>query len=186
MLDWLNEPPRWHEVDGTLKVTSGDHTDFWRETHYGFIRDTGHFAYRETSGDFSASLSFHGRYEELYDQAGLMLRVDEKTWIKAGIEYVGGQQMLSAVVTRDFSDWSTMPLERPSDWVTIRATRQGTAVRLEWSDGASPFRLFRLAYLPASPSILVGPMCCSPERAGFEAMFRDSEVTRPVPDPLHA
>jgi regulation of enolase protein 1 (concanavalin A-like superfamily) len=43
-MDWLNEPPAWREEDGVLTVTTGLKTDFWRETHYGFVRDDGHFA----------------------------------------------------------------------------------------------------------------------------------------------
>ena len=58
-------------------------------------------------------MAFRGDYRELYDQAGLMLRIDERNWIKAGVEFVAGRRMLSVVVTRDVSDWSTMPC--PSD-----------------------------------------------------------------------
>ena len=182
---WLNEPPRWREADGQLDVVTGEKTDFWRETHYGFIRDDGHLRYAEVSGDFTATVEFKGRYDALYDQAGMMLRLDERNWIKAGVEYVGGRQMLSAVVTRDFSDWSTMPLPDAFEWVRLRCTRQAAAVRIEWSDGRSPFSLFRLAYLPARDPIRVGPMCCSPQRAGFEASFRKFEIGTPTSDSLH-
>ena len=76
---------------------------------------------RGRAGDFSATVDFRGDYETLYDQAGLMLRLDEETWIKAGIEYVAGRRMLSAVVTRDVSDWSTMPLPGDPAWVRLQA-----------------------------------------------------------------
>jgi len=182
---WLNEPPAWKEEGGVLDITTGDRTDFWRETHYGFIRDDGHFRFREVAGDFTATLSFTGDYRELYDQAGLMLRIDDANWIKAGIEFVGERQMLSAVVTRDFSDWSTMPLAANAEWVQLRCTRQGAAVRLEWADGSTPFALFRLAYLPATESLMIGPMCCSPQRAGFTARFKALEVGAATADALH-
>jgi regulation of enolase protein 1 (concanavalin A-like superfamily) len=182
---WLNEPPSWADRNGVLEVTTGDRTDFWRKTHYDFVRDDGHFRYREVSGDFTATLAFGGDYEELYDQAGLMLRIDEENWIKAGIEFVGGRPTLSAVVTRGHSDWSTMPLAGNAEWIQIRCTRQASAVRLAWSDGTAPFSLFRLAYLPASDTILVGPMCCSPQRAGFVARFRPPDVGPPSADALH-
>jgi regulation of enolase protein 1 (concanavalin A-like superfamily) len=182
---WLNEPPRWREADGRLDVTTGERTDFWRETHYGFIRDDGHLRYTEVSGNFTATVAFSGRYEALYDQAGIMLRLDARNWIKAGVEFVGGKQMLSAVVTRDFSDWSTMPLSGDHDWIHLRCTRQASAVRLEWSDGKTAFSLFRLAYLPARDPILVGAMCCSPERAGFEASFRNFEIGPATKEALH-
>ena len=42
-MDWLNDPPEWSEDRGVLAVVTGAKTDFWRETHYGFIRDDGHF-----------------------------------------------------------------------------------------------------------------------------------------------
>jgi len=184
-LEWLNEPPRWDESDGELRVVTGDKTDFWRETHYGFIRDNGHFAHREVTGDFTATLRFSGAYEELYDQAGLMLRLDERNWIKAGIEYVGGRQMLSAVVTRDFSDWSTMPMPVDLEWVTLRCTRQEAAVRIEWSGAASEFKLLRLCYLPKRDTTLVGPMCCSPQRLGLAVKFRNLEVGPATSDGLH-
>ena len=69
---WLNEPSDWHLEAGVLNVTTDQKTDFWRETHYGFTRDTGHFFNFATAGDFTAELKVQARYEELYDQAGIM------------------------------------------------------------------------------------------------------------------
>lgn len=175
---WLNEPPAWAEADGVLSVTTGERTDFWRETYYGFVRDDGHLRYRAIEGDFSAELAFSGDYRALYDQAGLMLRGDERNWIKAGIEFVGGRRMLSVVVTRDFSDWSTMPLPLQADWLRLRLSRHGSAIRIEWAPdgGEGRYEMLRLAYFSAADPVLIGPMCCSPQRAGFEARFRDFSV----------
>jgi regulation of enolase protein 1 (concanavalin A-like superfamily) len=183
--EWLNEPPRWEESGGILSVATGDKTDFWRETHYGFIHDNGHFRYREVAGDFTATLDFSGAYKEQYDQAGMMLRVDERNWIKAGIEFVDSHQMLGAVVTRDFSDWSTMPMPANFEWVTLRCSRQGSAVRIEWSGNASDFKLLRLCYLPPRDTALVGPMCCSPQRIGLDVKFRNFKVGPATSDGLH-
>ena len=108
---WLNEPPEWSVDDDLLSVTTGERTDFWRETHYGFVRDNGHFFYTETEGDFSAEATFSAEYEHLYDQAGLMLRLNERYWIKAGVEYSDGERLLSTVVTRERSDWSVTSLD---------------------------------------------------------------------------
>jgi regulation of enolase protein 1 (concanavalin A-like superfamily) len=46
-------------------------------------------------------------YDALYDQAGIMVRLDERNWIKAGIEKSDGQCQLSSVLTVDRSDWAT-------------------------------------------------------------------------------
>ncbi|MCB0057672.1 MAG: DUF1349 domain-containing protein, partial [Caldilineaceae bacterium] len=41
-MQWLSEPRTW-EIDGdTIRVTADAGSDFWRKTHYGFIRDNGH------------------------------------------------------------------------------------------------------------------------------------------------
>jgi regulation of enolase protein 1 (concanavalin A-like superfamily) len=179
---WLNEPPEWRETDGVLVVTTGDRTDFWRETHYGFIRDDGHLHGVETSGDLAATVAFRGDYSTLYDQAGLMLRQDARNWIKAGIEFVAGRRMLSVVVTRDLSDWSTMPCPVEDDWLRLRLTRIGGAVHVHWAPGGDPdaWRMLRLGPFPGGPT-QVGPMCCSPQRAGFRAEFRDFAIGPPAP-----
>ena len=105
---WHNEPPHW-SLDSTLAVTTGDRTDFWQSTWYDFQRDNGHFIGADVTGDFSAELTFSGNYQTLYDQAGLMLRLDQNNWIKTGIEHSGGLTNFSVVVTRNCSDWSVIP-----------------------------------------------------------------------------
>ena len=142
---------------------------------------TGIAATPPAPGDFGAEVAFRGEYRELYDQAGLMLRLDERNWIKAGVEFVGGRRMLSVVVTRDFSDWSTTPCPVEDAWLRLRLTRIGTAVHVHWAaDGERPeFRMLRLAYFPTGPAA-VGPMACSPQRAGFVASFRGFTLGAPA------
>jgi regulation of enolase protein 1 (concanavalin A-like superfamily) len=69
-MEWLNEPPQWREEEGTLTVTTGARTDFWRETHDGFVRDDGHLRGARVGGDFSATATVSGDYRALYEQAG--------------------------------------------------------------------------------------------------------------------
>ncbi|WP_416366141.1 DUF1349 domain-containing protein [Sphingomonas aerolata] len=41
---WLNAPRRWNvDARGEVTLVTDRATDFWRETHYGFTRDSGHF-----------------------------------------------------------------------------------------------------------------------------------------------
>ncbi|MHA7156333.1 DUF1349 domain-containing protein [Arthrobacter sp. TMN-50] len=47
----MNEPAHRSNTTDSLTVTSDHETDFWRETFYGFTRDTGHFLYRDEVGD---------------------------------------------------------------------------------------------------------------------------------------
>ncbi|RYG44508.1 DUF1349 domain-containing protein [bacterium] len=182
---WLNEPPLWSDKDGVLTLQTGEKTDFWRRTHYGFVRDDGHVYGQDVEGDFAASIAFSAEYRELYDQAGLMVRLDESNWIKAGIEYTDGKHHLSAVVTREFSDWSVLPLEGDPGEVRLRISRYGEAVRVEYALGEGPFQMLRLAYLEPGRSAFVGAMSCSPERAGLVARFWDFRIGEASRD-LHA
>ena len=77
-MPWLNEPQKWKQEGGQLSVFADAHTDFWRKTHYGFVRDNGHFYYEKVSGNFEIETEFRGKYESLYDQAGLMVRLDDE------------------------------------------------------------------------------------------------------------
>ena len=49
-MHWFNEPVIWAANGDTLTVTADPGTDFWRKTHYGFIRDNGHFYFQEAPG----------------------------------------------------------------------------------------------------------------------------------------
>lgn len=169
-MTWLNPPPHF-QIDGdTLSVTTGDRTDFWRKTHYGFVRDTGHFLHHPVPGDVTAEVTVAARYEALYDQAGLMLRVDESCWVKAGVEFTDGQPVFSTVITNDRSDWSIVALPFAADRLRLRLTRYANAIRVQVQRPDGSWLMTRLGSLAAGPA-QVGVMACSPERAGFTASF---------------
>jgi len=103
-------------------VTAAEGSDLWRTTGYGFVHDSGHALLEPLTDGRAVEVSFVLDFEQIYDQAGVLLRVDEQTWVKSGIEVSDGVPQLGAVVTREFSDWSVAPV--PS-WqggiITVRA-----------------------------------------------------------------
>lgn len=187
MLTWLNEPPHWSEHDGILSVTTGDKTDFWNRTFYGFIHGNGHFRYCDIEADFSATVKVTADYQELYDQAGLMLMVDDETWLKCGIEFTDGAMHFSTVVTRNgFSDWSQLVL--PDDArqrFNIRLTRHEEALRIQYSLAQGNWVMARLAMLPMEQTVKVGMMCCSPMREGLAVTFDQFVVEPAISRDLH-
>ena len=183
--EWLNPPPNWQMIEDTLSLETGPDTDFWRETLYGFQHDDGHALLIPVSGDFTAYLSFDGDYETLYDQAGLMLRQDNTHWLKAGIEFSDGVHNMSVVVTRNASDWSTLELPPNLGPQRLRLTRIGSAVIVQFRNAANRWQLLRVADFPVGKKLLVGPMACSPQRAGFRARFTDFSVGPAVTGALH-
>ena len=169
---WYNEPAIWSADRDGLHLRVESNTDFWRITHYDFIRDNGHFYYRDQAGDFVASVKVTGQYKDLYDQAGLMLRLDERNWIKTGIEYVEEQQHISAVITREFSDWSVCPQPHNPPSVYLRLTRQYDSVRIDYSFDDFTYLMLRLAYFPPDVSVQIWPDGSRPRWCGFRCSVR--------------
>ncbi len=182
---WLNAPGTWELDGGRLRVVTDAKTDFWRETHYGFTRDSGHFFGCDAPGAFTAQLRVRARYDALYDQAGVMVRLDARNWIKAGIERSDGQALLSSVLTLGRSDWATGAYDGDPTDFWVRATVGDGVLRLQLSPDGRRWPLARLAPFPEAASYRVGPMCCTPERAGLEVEFSAFEVTRPLGKGLH-
>jgi regulation of enolase protein 1 (concanavalin A-like superfamily) len=183
---WLNEPEDVAAEGTDLLVTAKRSSDFWRITSYGFRRDTGHALLTDFAPGTSVEVTFTPEFETLYDQAGLLARVDETTWIKAGVEMSDGYPQLGAVVTHGSSDWSLAPVP---EWmgrrVTIRASRAGDAVTVRARVEDEPWRMIRLAPFPADVPATVGPFCCAPEREGLRVRFHG--LTRGQSDrSLHA
>lgn len=182
---WLNEPARWRLHDGRLHAVTDPRTDFWRGTHYGFTRDSGHFFGREVAGPFTAQLRVRANYEALYDQAGIMVRLDAARWIKAGIEWSDDVPRLGTVLTLDRSDWATGPFDGDPADLWLRATVADGVIRVQVSADGVRWPLLRLAPFPEAPAYHVGPMCCTPERAGLAVEFSDFEVGPALGRELH-
>lgn len=182
---WLNRPTSWSAGNEVLRVVTDERTDFWRETHYGFVRDSGHFLGFPATTPMTVEVRVRARWEALYDQAGLMLRLDPQHWIKAGVEWSDGRPQLSTVVTLKRSDWSMTPLDGAGDDVRIRLAWSDGAVMVRASTEGAHWSLLRLAPFPMADDVLVGPMCCTPERAGLEVEFHELSITPGPIDPLH-
>ncbi|CAN5920796.1 DUF1349 domain-containing protein [soil metagenome] len=182
---WLNEPSQVRSESGSLEVVTDKGTDFWRETHYGFTRDSGHFLAMPAAERFTAQLRIRGQYEELYDQAGIMVRIDERRWVKAGIELSDGRAMLSSVLTDGRSDWATGPYDGDPRDFWMRATVAGGVLRLQVSADGRTWPLLRLAPFPVAATYQVGPMCCTPEREGLKVQFSDWRLGPPLDRELH-
>lgn len=182
---WLNEPANIRWENGILQFETRHKTDFWQNTWYGFRRDDGHFLGLDAPADFSSTVSFDGAYEELYDQAGIMIRIDEKNWIKAGIEFSDGVKNLSTVVTADgHSDWSMIPAPDLSGEQQIRLTRIKGAIFVHYLTKDNIWQLMRLCNFSGN-SAKIGPMACSPERAGLNVKFSHFDINPPAENPLH-
>ena len=168
------------------RVGSGDRlgADFWRETHHSFTRHSGHVLAREVDGGVTATVRVRVRLESLYDQAGLMVLVDEETWIKTGVKRADGEVLLGNVLTLGRSDRSARAFHGDSSDFWGRATLDAgcSASRYpqvgcdgRWS-GCAPFRW--------RPAIRWGQCAARRNESGW-MLFSDFSVARPQHKALH-
>jgi regulation of enolase protein 1 (concanavalin A-like superfamily) len=182
---WLNEPQSWKAADAGLTMTTDAKTDFWRETYYGFTRDSGHFLGFAAGDSFTATIRIRGEFRALYDQAGLMVRIDETKWVKTGVEFTDGELFLSTVVTDGKSDWSvSQPFKELEDF-QIRVTVNNGALRIQASRDGKFWPLLRLAPFPVASRYQVGPTACTPERSGLTVNFSEFSIGPAITTDLH-
>jgi regulation of enolase protein 1 (concanavalin A-like superfamily) len=177
---WLNPPASVNfEPGGVITARAKSRTDFWRKTFYGYITDNGHFFHIKVFGEFMFQARVNGKYAALYDQAGLMVRLDEKHWMKCGSELVENKRWASVVFTHEFSDWSTSEDLSQSDPVYWRVVRKKDSIEAQCSKDGEKFHTLRQGYFPPFVEVQVGVMCAAPEGAGFEAVFDELRLEKP-------
>jgi uncharacterized protein len=182
---WHNQPHTFAIEGDELLVTTDPNTDFWRQTYYGFIRDSGHFYAFETADGFTAQVRVQAQFDHLYDQAGLMVRIDDRRWVKTGIEFSDGYGLLGSVLTNETSDWATGQYTgNPSDF-WMRVTVQDGVLRIQASGDGKTWPLVRLCPFPKVSKYFVGPMCCTPERSGLDVRFSEWQLGPAIGKDLH-
>ena len=180
-MNWFNEPEEWTVSNGTLTMEVTPHSDYWRISHYGFTVDDAPFYYANYGGEFEAKVRVSGDYKVRFDQAGLMLRIDAQNYIKCGIEFVDGKYNLSTVVTHTASDWSVIALDRPVEYIWLKAVRRLDAVEIFYSFDDKEYVMMRNAWMPDNTPMQVGMMAACPDGEGFRAAF-DHFTVKHLPD----
>jgi regulation of enolase protein 1 (concanavalin A-like superfamily) len=157
-LAWHSGTPQHQFEDGgkALTIVPTPHLDYWSRTFYSplLIKADAQTLLTPVAADTEATFetAFTLTPCAQFDQAGIMVLIDERTWVKAGIEFTDGAPRLSCVVTNDgFSDWST---QKWPDWdgganatsIRVRLSKlmpgheQGPSIMFEaapWVDGAT-------------------------------------------------
>ena len=196
-LKWRNPP----DDDGIellqgagIKITPNPKTDYWLKDFRvpPAHRVSGHALLYTVPGQvnewvFHTTFTLEGKV--LYDQAGIMVFINEQVWLKSGIEYVSGEPRMSCVVTNDMSDWNYLKWHT-SENVSIRAScqRYPTAVEIlvEYQNKDGEWVFLREAGLRlASPDepVQIGLMCCAPKKekksdAGMNVVYKNLTVTK--------
>ena len=180
-MNWFNEPSDWNIKNKELNMFVTPKSDYWRISHYGFTVDDAPFYYAEYGGEFEAKVKIKGDYKVRFDQAGMMIRIDHENYIKTGIEFVDGKYNLSTVVTHKTSDWSVIALDKPVDYIWIKAVRRRDAIEIFYSFDDVNYYMMRNAWMEANRPVKIGMFAACPDGDGFNVNFSNFSVTH-LPD----
>ncbi|MBJ7289923.1 DUF1349 domain-containing protein [Williamsia sp.] len=169
---WTNEPVHVAVDDEGMRVTAREGSDAWRLTSYDFIHASEHALLAPLAPETAVEVEFRLDFVNQFDQAGIFVRIDDRFWIKAGVEVSDGESSLGAVVTRGASDWSLRPVgEWDGHLVTVRGSRSGNALTVRARVEDEPWQLVRVAPLDPDAEVTAGPFCCAPLSADLTVHF---------------
>lgn len=192
---WINPPQEFTVGPSEVTLQTEPGTDFWQRTFYGFRNNNAPALVFDRSDNFTFSVRIECEYTTLFDQAGIVVWIDENNWIKASLEYENEEfSRLGAVVTNSgYSDWSTrnspavpriefrvsrrgpdflIEARTDTQWEQLRIAHLGALGETTSQTGSTPS-----AELPAGPSVGVGIYACSPGDSHFEATFKQWELS---------
>lgn len=171
----------------SLEIRAPSGKDYWSRTFYEpLLRKADApalLAEVPPHAEATLELAFTLSPVEQFDQAGVLVFVDEDTWVKAGIEFCDRVPRLSCVVTNNgFSDWSTQVIDTCSARIRVHkvlgpGTEQGPAMVMEVGEGSTD-RCTSWAFVRIAPlrsghkPWRMGPFAACPLRqSGSMAMF---------------
>lgn len=175
---WLNQPEQFELDDGVLEFATAPDTDFWQRTHYGYKRNSGHAFLTRLWDDFSFTAQCEFVYETKFDQAGIILYLNDQNWAKASLEDAedAGGYLGSVVTVNGHSDWAFQIMDPDVNRMYYRITRRNADFRFDWSTDGDAYHQMRVFHMPGDlTQAKIGVYACSPQQSSFKARF--SEMT---------
>lgn len=164
---WDNEPIAWACLPNQgLRIYAPSHTDLFLDPLEAASADTAPFMWVEMTGDFVARLRVQPSFQADYDAGGLVVRQDDKRWIKLAYERTDlGNPAIVSVVTNGVSDDANgADLNSPSVWLQL--ARVGDVFALHYALDGEHWRMTRLCKLPMEATVKVGAIAQSPRGVG--------------------
>lgn len=193
-LSWLNPPESvtFAGSDG-LKVTPKPHADFWCKSYRTPPRreNSGHallYSIPAATRECCVQAEFSLQDRARYDQAGLMVYLDDTHWLKTGLEMEEGDMKMSCVVANRESDWSyrTWPTKEAQVRITIKRYSGLCECAVECMDESGDAWSFvrnAVIFHPGGAEeveIRAGLLCAAPKKEkagdGMEAFYKSLSI----------
>jgi regulation of enolase protein 1 (concanavalin A-like superfamily) len=175
---WYNEPNKY-KFDGKLVFYTSPHTDFWQRTHYGFKKDDGHCFLTTIDKDFELLAHLEFYYKELYDQSGIMIRINENYWTKVSIEFKNKKiSKLGSVATNlGYSDWAMTEISSDTISMWYKVEKKGKDLVIENSLYGNKWTQMRVSHIHTNfKKIEVGIYACSPKNSSFQCIVKNISI----------
>jgi regulation of enolase protein 1 (concanavalin A-like superfamily) len=188
---WVNEPKNFNVSDNLVSIQTEPNTDFWQRSYYGFRNENAPAYLLTASSNFTFTTQCEFEYAARFDQAGIIIFIDNENWFKASIEFEKGElNRLGSVCTNNgYSDWATTDIKSVNN-IWYRLSRRGADFLIEYSFDGTHFAQMRIFHLhalgettpemgKANPPLAVtqrigfGFYACSPSDSSFEAKFSE-------------
>lgn len=172
---WINRPEEIEITEDHIQFKVLPKTDFWQVTHYGFSRTDGNCYTFQPEDDIEFKVRVKMNYRAEFDQAGVIVYLDENNFAKLCIEnQLKTKNKLGSVVTKNRrSDWATQNID-DIDYIYYRVSRRGINYRFEYSLDDKEYIQVRLFDIDL-PNPYIGIFGASPLGNGFLAEF--SQIT---------
>lgn len=172
--EWYNEPADVSFDERGMRVLSRARTDFWQSLHHRFSKDNGHFFFTRKTGNFSCTVKWNFETDGSFDQCGIMLRIDERNWVKASVMFENFRAPLlgTCVTNAGSSDWASqeIPIGINQIWYQLKRIN-GDCVLHVSLDGKSLnrcgcsicsmiVRKSKSALMPAVRSVMISKRFC--------------------------
>ena len=165
----------------TVEFITKPNTDLWQKTYYNFQHDNAPFIQIKICKKyFSFTVKVKYFLKKRFDQAGIILYLDSKNWLKASVEYESKdfQRLGSVVTNKGFSDWATVDIPANITEMYYRLSRRENDFCIENSFDGKTFKQMRICHLDkANEDVNVGIYACSPEDSSFKAIFSNMLIS---------
>ena len=156
--DWYNDPENVRFEIDSMKVFAKPNTDFWQCLQRGCKKDNGHFFFCRSNDDFELLLKWKLENKSEHSQCGVMIRIDEINWCKAGVE--GGVrdsvELFSSLTIQGHSDWSKCLDFEGVDAIWFKVVRIEDEYTIFYSLDGDRFVKFKMFYLKNFEDVKVG------------------------------
>jgi len=172
-LSWENNPISYSLKNEILTIVAGEKTDMFRDPNATYNTDNAPKLLFTPDSNFVLTASIQHKFESKWDAGALVIKADEKTWIKFAFEkdYKGMHRVVS-VVTKDISD-DCNSISTSSARLFYKIARAGKVVTLYCSEDGKDWFLIRHLQFESDSPIKVGFLAQSPTGTECSVIFGD-------------